>query len=165
MNWVLYISNAFFHLLKNIKKEIRPILKSEKVSKEYKTELKSYFQKIRDIFDTYVEEIALERLEKLLNEFNQIPKVLQKIIKNKIIPDFQRLTIHEKPKYTTNNQLQRKLLPTNPTRQFKKKIQNNKRNKQPSTKKNGKLDQKTHKKYLTPKNFTDPTNKKISFSW
>lgn len=115
---------CIFHLLKNIKKEISPILKSEKVSKEYKTELKSYFQKIRDIFDTYVEEIALERLEKLLNEFNQIPKVLQKIIKNKIIPDFQRLTQYMKnpniPRTTScNENYYRQTLPDNLKRKFK----------------------------------------------
>ena len=36
---------CIFHLLKNIKKDIRPILKSEKVSEEDKTKLDSYFQK------------------------------------------------------------------------------------------------------------------------
>jgi len=39
-----------------------------------------------------VEEIAIQRLERLLDKFNYIPKVLHKFIKDKIFPDFQILT-------------------------------------------------------------------------
>jgi len=93
---------CIFHLLKMIKKEIYPILKSEKVSNKEKMELRYYFHEIRHIFDTYVEEIAIQRLERLLPKFNQIPKVLQKFIKEKIVPDFQRLT-----QYTRNPNIPR----------------------------------------------------------
>ncbi|MEG3224632.1 MAG: hypothetical protein BME94_03655, partial [Methanobacteriales archaeon Met13] len=64
-------------------------LKSDNVSNEDKTELRYYIHEIKHLFNTNVEEIATQRLEELLLEFNTIPQVLQKIIKNNIIPDFQ----------------------------------------------------------------------------
>lgn len=83
---------CIFHLLKMIKKELYPILRYDNVSDEDKMELRFYFSEIKNIFDTNVEEIAIQRLEKLLDKFSQIPKVLQKFVKNTIVPDFQRLT-------------------------------------------------------------------------
>jgi len=82
---------CIFHLLKMIKKEIHSFLKSDNISNEDKTELRYYFNEIKHLFNTNVEEIATQRLEELLLEFNTILQVLQKIIKNNIIPDFQRL--------------------------------------------------------------------------
>lgn len=88
---------CIFHLLKMIKKEIYPILKSDNVSDEDKMELRFYFSEIKHIFDTNVEKIATQRLERLLDKFEEIPGVLQNFIKDRIVPDFQRLT-----QYTRN---------------------------------------------------------------
>lgn len=115
---------CIFHLLKMIKKEMRPILKSEKTSDYDKMELQFYFHEIRHIFNTYVEEIAIQRLERLLSKFNQITKVLQKFIKEKIIPDFQRLTQYTRnpniPRTTNcNENYYRQTLPDELKRKFK----------------------------------------------
>jgi len=72
--------------------KIYKILKSNKTSKNEKTRLKKYFKEIRNIFDTENEETAKTRLKQLLTKFNDIPKVLQRFITKKIIPDFTRLT-------------------------------------------------------------------------
>ncbi|MEN4005995.1 MAG: hypothetical protein PQ964_01325 [Methanobacteriaceae archaeon] len=52
---------CIFHLLKILKKEIYPLLKSDNVSDEDKMELRFYFREIKSIFDTYVEEIVIQR--------------------------------------------------------------------------------------------------------
>ncbi len=75
-----------------MKDEIYPILRPKTVFYEDKMRLRFYFREIKHVFDTYVEEISTQRLERLLDEFSQIPTVLQKFIKNNIIPDFRRLT-------------------------------------------------------------------------
>jgi len=77
-----------------IKKETRLFLKPDNVSDENKTELQFYFHEIKRVFDTNVEEITTDRL---LDKFQQIPRVLRKFIKNNIVPDFQMFT-----QYTRN---------------------------------------------------------------
>lgn len=83
---------CLFHLYKMINNKIYGPQKSKKISKHNKKLLDKYFKEIREIFNTNDEKIAIKRLEKLLDNFNNIPHVLQKIINKKIIPDFQRLT-------------------------------------------------------------------------
>jgi hypothetical protein len=83
---------CIFHLFKMIGDSIRKILKSKKVSNRDKINLCLYFTEIKNIFRTYNETIAIQLLKELLTKFNDIPKVLQKFITKKIIPDFQRLT-------------------------------------------------------------------------
>ena len=71
-----------------------------------------------------MEEIATQRLERLLDKFNNIPKFLQKFIKNKIVPDFQRLTQftrnHNIPRTTScNENYYRQTLPDELKRKYK----------------------------------------------
>jgi transposase-like protein len=83
---------CIFHLYKMIADKIYHVSKSKKTSKNEKELLNHYFKEIRNIFNTEKEEIAKTRLEQLLNKFDDIPRVLQKFISKKIIPDFYRLT-------------------------------------------------------------------------
>ena len=68
-------------------------LKSKTVSYRDKIKLCIYFTEIKEIFRIYDLSIAINRLNKLLDKHNDIPRVLQKWIQHKIIPDFERLTI------------------------------------------------------------------------
>jgi hypothetical protein len=80
------------HLFDIIWKEVKKALNSKLTPEEEKTSIKSYFKKIKNIFFTYDENKAVKRLESLLDDFEQIPKVLKPFIKDKIINDWQRLT-------------------------------------------------------------------------
>lgn len=83
---------CIFHLYKMIADKIYHVSKSKKTSKNEKELLNHYFKEIRNIFNTENDEIAKTRLEQLLNKFDDIPRVLQKFITKKIIPDLYRLT-------------------------------------------------------------------------
>ncbi|MCK9152629.1 IS66 family transposase, partial [Methanobacterium alcaliphilum] len=83
---------CLFHLFKMISDKIYHSSHSNKISKRDKKRLDKYFKEIQEIFNTNNEKVAINRLEQLLTKFNDIPKVLQRIITKKIIPDFQRLT-------------------------------------------------------------------------
>jgi len=67
-------------------------LRSKKLSYRDKIKLCLYFTEIKEIFRTYDENIAMERLESLLDEYDDVPCVLQGYIRKKILPDFERLT-------------------------------------------------------------------------
>ena len=45
-----------------------------------------------DIQDLTIEYIAMERLERLLDKYDDVPPLLQGYIRKKILPDFERLT-------------------------------------------------------------------------
>ena len=83
---------CIFHLFKMIGNSVYKILKSKKVTRQEKISLCLYFTELKNIFRTYNEETAIQRLETLLEKFNDIPKVLQQYLTKKILPDFQRLT-------------------------------------------------------------------------
>lgn len=83
---------CIFHLYKMIGDPVNKILRSKRISTKSKISLCLYFTEIKNIFRTYEGKIAIQRLEELLQKFNDIPKLLQKFITKKIIPDFQRLT-------------------------------------------------------------------------
>ncbi|MBW4256416.1 transposase [Methanobacterium sp. YSL] len=83
---------CIFHLFKMIGNSVHKILKSKNVSKREKITLCLYFTDIKNIFRTYNEETSINRLETLLDKFKDIPKVLQRYLTKKILPDFQRLT-------------------------------------------------------------------------
>jgi hypothetical protein len=102
------------------------------------------------------------RLEEILTKFKDIPKLLQKFITRKIIPDIQRL-IH----YTRNpliprtfNSVENYYRQTEPE-QIQNQIQNHKRNTQLPTTKNAKMDTKTPKKNQHPITLQPQNNKKI----
>ncbi len=81
-----------FHLFKMIGDKIYKKLRSKKVTEREKISLCLYFTDIKNIFRTYNSKTSQKRLEKLLNDFNRIPRLLQRFIKQKIIPDYKRLT-------------------------------------------------------------------------
>ena len=71
---------CIFHLFKMIGKDVYDRLKSKVVSYRNKIKLCIYFTKIKEIFRTYDLNVAIERLNKLLDKYDDIPRVLQKWI-------------------------------------------------------------------------------------
>ena len=71
--------------------DVYDILKSKEAAYRDKIRLCMYFTDIKNIFRVYDEKIAVEMFEMLLDDFDAIPSILQKCIRDKIIPDFDRL--------------------------------------------------------------------------
>lgn len=90
---------CIFHLYKMIGIPVYRILKDKKVDKQDKMRLILYFTEIKNIFRTFNEKTAIQRLKTLLNKFQDIPIVLQRFITKKIIPDWQRLTQYMRHPY------------------------------------------------------------------
>ncbi|RZB29233.1 MAG: hypothetical protein AEth_01375 [Candidatus Argoarchaeum ethanivorans] len=118
---------CIFHLFKMIGKEmigedVYDRLKSKTIPYRDKIKLCIYFTKIKEIFRTYDLNVAINRLNKLLDKYDDISRVLQKWIRKKIIPDFERLNIFMRdgsiPK--TNNQVENYYRQTDPN-QIKRK--------------------------------------------
>lgn len=84
---------CIFHLFKMMGADVYDALKSERASYQDKIRLCLYFTEIKNIFRTYDEQVATERLEKLLDEYDDIPSILRRYIRKKILPDFERLTL------------------------------------------------------------------------
>ena len=84
---------CIFHLSKMIGEDVYAVLRSKKASYRDKIKLCLYFTDIKNIFRTYDENVAIERLEKLLDEYDDIPRVLREYIRKKILTDFERLTL------------------------------------------------------------------------
>ncbi len=82
---------CIFHFFKLIGDDVYDILKSKEAAYRDKIRLCMYFTDIKNIFRVYDEEIAVELFETLLDDFDAIPSILQKCIRDKIIPDFDRL--------------------------------------------------------------------------
>jgi transposase-like protein len=83
---------CIFHLFKMIGDDVYYVLRSKKASYRDKIKLCLYFTDIKNIFRTYNENTAIERLEILMGEYDDISRVLQEYIRKKILPDFERLT-------------------------------------------------------------------------
>lgn len=83
---------CIFHLFKMLGKKIYKILKSKKISNKEKIEICLYFTDIKEIFRTYDEKDALNKLEDLLSKYRKLPYSIRQMIDKKIIPDFERLT-------------------------------------------------------------------------
>ena len=66
---------------------------SKKVSYRDKIKLYLYFTDIKNISRTYDETVTIGRLERLPSEYGDIPRVLQRYIWNKILQNFERLTL------------------------------------------------------------------------
>ena len=82
---------CIFHFFKLIGDDVYDTLKSEETLYRDKIRLCMYFTDIKNVFRVYDEDIAIEMFEMLLDDFDAIPSVLQKCIRKKIIPDFDRL--------------------------------------------------------------------------
>jgi len=83
---------CIFHFYKMISDRLYKLLRSKKTSEDEKTRLKRYFKEIQEIFNTKNSETATNNLEELLSHFNDIPRLLQRFITKKLLPDFIRLT-------------------------------------------------------------------------
>ncbi len=83
---------CIFHLFKMIGKEIFPKLRSKFISNTNKIRLCILFTEIKEIFRTFDLNIAINRLNGLLEKSNATPKIIHKFIQ-KIEDDFERLTL------------------------------------------------------------------------
>ncbi|HDS46095.1 MAG TPA: hypothetical protein ENN68_08450 [Methanomicrobia archaeon] len=68
-------------------------LQSKRYSYREKIKLCIYFTAIKDIFRTDDPQVAQERLERLLDDYNNVPRVLRGFVTGKLLPDFERLTL------------------------------------------------------------------------
>ena len=84
---------CLFHLFKMIGDKVYRAFQSKRYSYRDKIKLCIYFTAIKDIFRTDDLQVAQERLERLLNEYWEIPRVLRGFITGKLLPDFERLTL------------------------------------------------------------------------
>jgi transposase-like protein len=83
---------CIFHFYKMIGDKLYKLLRSKKVSEDEKIRLKLYYKEIRQIFDTTNYETALNLLDKLLSNLDDIPPFLRRFITKKILPNLNRLT-------------------------------------------------------------------------
>jgi hypothetical protein len=71
---------CIFHLFKLIGTDVYAVLKSNRASYRDKIKLCRYFTEIKNVFRTYDLRGAQERLERVLDEYDDIPVVLRKLI-------------------------------------------------------------------------------------
>ena len=83
---------CIFHLFKMIGDKVYKKLRSKKLKNREKISLCLYFTDIKNIFRTKNSKTSHKRLKRLLENFDKIPRLLQRFIKQKIIPDYKRLT-------------------------------------------------------------------------
>ena len=83
---------CIFHLYKLIGKEIFPKLRSKFISTTNKIRLCILFTEIKEIFRTFDLNIAINRLNELLEKSNTTPRIFNKFIQ-KIEGDFERFTL------------------------------------------------------------------------
>ena len=115
------------YLSKMIGDSLFRLLWSKKIDEDEKQRLIKYYKEIMEIFNTHNPEIAEELLNKLLSQYNDISRYLQRFIKRKIIPDFKRLTqfMHNPNIPRTTNQVEnyfRQTLPKAIKKKFKSMI-------------------------------------------
>jgi hypothetical protein len=84
---------CIFHLFKLLGADVYAVLKSNRASYRDKIKLCLYFTEIKNVFRTYDLRVAQERFETLLDEYDDIPVVLRRSIRKKLLPDFERLTL------------------------------------------------------------------------
>ena len=83
---------CIFHLFKMIGDKVYKKMRSKKLTEREKISLCLYFTDIKNIFRTNDIKTSDQRLKRLLNDFDRIPSFLQRFIKQKIVPDYKRLT-------------------------------------------------------------------------
>jgi hypothetical protein len=84
---------CLFHLFKMIGDDVYAALQSKRYSYRDKIKLCLYFTAIKNVFRTDDLQVAQERLERLLDDYGNIPRGLRGFITGKIQPDFERLTL------------------------------------------------------------------------
>ena len=110
------------HLFKPMTKSVYYLLNRKNISHRDKIKLCLYLTEIKDVFRIYDENIAVKKLERLLDKFDDIPVVLQRWIVKKILPNFDRLTSFMRDGFIsrTNNPVENYYRQTDPD-QIKKK--------------------------------------------
>jgi transposase-like protein len=83
---------CIFHLYKMIGDVVYAALESKRYSYRDKIKFCLYFTAIKNVFRTDDLQVAQERLERLLDDYWDIPRGLRGFITGKILPDFERLT-------------------------------------------------------------------------
>ena len=81
---------CIFHLFKMFDDNVYKKLRSKKLKIREKISLCLYFTDIKNIFRTQNPKTSHKRLNRLLEDFNKIPHLLQRFIKQKIIPDYKK---------------------------------------------------------------------------
>jgi hypothetical protein len=84
---------CIFHLYKMIGDIVYAALQSKRYSYRDKIKFCLYFTAIKNVFRTTDPQVAQERLERLLDDYWNIPPRLRGFIAGKILPDFERLTL------------------------------------------------------------------------
>jgi hypothetical protein len=79
---------CLFHLFKLIGDDVYAVLQSKEVSYREKIKWCLYFTAIKNVFRTDDLQVAQERLERLLDDYDNIPRGLRGYITGKILPDF-----------------------------------------------------------------------------
>ena len=87
------LRSCIFHLYKMIGDIVYAALQSKRYSYRDKITFCLYFTAIKNVFRTDGPQVAQERLERLLDEYWNIPRRLRGFIAGKILPDFERLTL------------------------------------------------------------------------
>ena len=153
---------CIFHFFKLIGDDVYNILKSKKEVYRDKIRLCMYFTDIKNVFRVYDEEIAIEMFETLLDDFDAIPSVLQKCIRKKIIPDFDRLTAFMRDGFIarTSNQCEN-YYSTDRSRGDKAQIPDISGDISISCRKDGVLDREVRSGTRTPRNVTASIHQKI----
>jgi DNA polymerase III delta prime subunit len=77
---------CIFHLFKMIGADVYDALRSKRTTYRDKIKLCLYFTEIKNIFRTYDEQVATERLEKLMDEYGDISSILRRYIRKKMHP-------------------------------------------------------------------------------
>lgn len=83
---------CIFHLYKLVGKDVYKKLKSKFNGPREKVRLCLAFTKIKEVFRTYDLNIAINRLQEIISNMEEIPHLLHRSI-DKIIKDFERLTL------------------------------------------------------------------------
>ena len=114
---------CIFHLYKLIGKDVYKKLKSKFIGSREEISLCLAFTKIKEVFRTYDINIAINRLQEIISNIEEIPQLLHKSI-DKIVKDFERLTwfmVDEMVSKTTNpiENYYRQTLPDSLKRIFK----------------------------------------------
>lgn len=84
---------CIFHLFNMIGDRVYAALQSKRYSYRDKIKLCIYFTAIKSVFRTVDLQITQERLERLLDDYWNIPRCLRGFITGKILPDVKPLTL------------------------------------------------------------------------
>ncbi|MDR2623016.1 MAG: hypothetical protein LBC39_00370 [Methanobrevibacter sp.] len=80
-----------FHLMKDCRTKVYKYLKKSKDDSVTKMSIVRYLTEINNVFRTYDECECLRRFKELLGKSEVLPSIIMKILRNKVIPNFESL--------------------------------------------------------------------------